>query len=154
VVCSLWSWYEGLAWFFAWSQTADVLCTKVQKRREKVRGGERVDSCEKELYIRRANYIWLLWKWTVFTCDQRCIHSADSVEKHFLNGSKRNEMGLIKHTWICPLETLVCNCWTNDYTLDQLDAGKNVQYGIECVIVCHLDYSKLFRPVHQPVHLR
>jgi hypothetical protein len=20
----------------------------------------------------------------------------------------------------CPIETLVCNCWTNDYTLDQL----------------------------------
>ena len=34
--------YEGFAWkgFFAWLQTADVLCTEVHKRREKMRGGE------------------------------------------------------------------------------------------------------------------
>ena len=31
-----------------------------------------------------------------------------------------------KHTWICPIEALVCKCWTYDYTLDQLDAGKAV----------------------------
>ena len=30
----------------------------------------------------------------MFTRDQQCIHSADSVEKRFLNGIKRNE------TWI------------------------------------------------------
>jgi hypothetical protein len=42
--------WPGKDWF-AWSQTADVLCTEVHKRREKVRGGECVDSCEKELYI-------------------------------------------------------------------------------------------------------
>jgi hypothetical protein len=40
--------------FSAWSQTAVVLCTEVHKRREKVRGAERVDSCEKELFIQRA----------------------------------------------------------------------------------------------------
>ena len=27
---------------------------------------------------------------------------------------------------------LVCNCWTNDYTLYQLDVGKSLQGGIEC----------------------
>ena len=56
--------------------------------------------------------------------------------KRFLNGNKQNED---KHTRICPIETLVCNCWTNDYTLDQLDAGKSVQSGIECV--CHISVT-------------
>ena len=31
--------------------------------------------------------------------------------------------------------------WSNDYTSDQLEAGKSVQGGIECVTVCHLDFS-------------
>ena len=61
--------YEGSAWkgFFSWSQTADVLCTEVHKRREKVRGGEHVDA--------KRNYrtIWLLSKRTVFACDV-CIN--------------------------------------------------------------------------------
>ena len=35
---------------------------------------------------------------------------------------------------------LVCNCWTNNYTLYQLDAGKSEQGGIECVTVCHLHF--------------
>jgi hypothetical protein len=48
-----------------------------------------------------------------------------------------------KRTCICPIETLVCNCWTNDYTLDQLDAGKSVQGVIECVTICHLDDANL-----------
>jgi hypothetical protein len=30
--------------FFAWSQTANVLCTEVHKQRENVSGGERVDA--------------------------------------------------------------------------------------------------------------
>ena len=70
--------------------------------------------------------------------EQRCTHSADSVEKHFLTGSKWNETGI---NIPCPIETLVCNCWTNDYTLDQLDAGTIVQGGIECVNVCQVDHS-------------
>jgi hypothetical protein len=39
---------------FACSQRADVLCTEVHKRMERVRGGERVDSCEKELYTQQS----------------------------------------------------------------------------------------------------
>ena len=120
---------SGLAWkgFFAWSHTAVVLCIEVHKRREEGRGGERIDVTR--------NAMWLLWKWSVLTCDQGCIHSTDSVEKCFANGSKQKQNG-DKHTWICPIETLFCNCWTNDYTVDQLDAGKSVQGGIECVTVC------------------
>jgi hypothetical protein len=38
---------------------------------------------------------------------------------------KQMERNRDKHTWICPIETIVCNCRTNDYTLDQLDADKN-----------------------------
>jgi hypothetical protein len=55
--------------------------------------------------------------------------------KRFLK-RKRTERNGDKHTWICPIETLVWNCWTNDYTLDQLDAGKSVQGSIECVTIC------------------
>jgi hypothetical protein len=74
--------------------------------------------------------------------EQGCIHSTDSVEKYFLNGSKRNkaELNII--------ETLICNCWTNDYTLYQLDEGKSVQGGIECVTVCHLLSPFLWTCVH------
>ena len=69
--------------------------------------------------------------------DQGCIHSVDLVENLFLNGSKRNEMGINIPEFF--QNKLVCNCWTNDYNLDQLDAGKSVQVGIECVTVCYLD---------------
>jgi hypothetical protein len=62
----------------------------------------------------------------MFVCDQGCIYSTDSVEKLSLNGTKRKKD---KHTGICPIETLVCNCWTNDYTPDQIDTGKSVQDG-------------------------
>ena len=82
-------------------------------------------------------------------CEWSEIHSADSVAKCFLikrNQTERNEEG---PTWICPIETHV---WTNDYTPDQLDAGKSVQYGIEFVIVGHLDYANLSRPVHLHSH--
>ena len=68
----------------------------------------------------------------MFARDQGCIHLADSVKKSFLYGSKLN---VDKHTWICSIETLVYNCWINDYTLDQLDAGMSVNGGIECVTV-------------------
>jgi hypothetical protein len=105
--------------------------------------GERsiVQRCEKEFHNCQCDHavcMCLLWKWTVFECDQRCIHSTDSVEK-----SKWNENGG-KHTWICQRETLVCNCRTNDYILEQLDAGQSVQGSIECVTVCHLDYSNIY----------
>jgi hypothetical protein len=53
---------------------------------------------------------------------------------------KQMEQNGDKHNWICSIETLVCNCWT-DYTLDQLNAGKIVQGSIECVSVCHLQIS-------------
>ena len=141
-------WYEGLSWkhLFPWSQTAAVLCNKVHKRREKMSGGVEVDATRNftmskmimqfvcGCVIKVHSFCWFCWK-------------------TFLKWKQRVQ-NVVKHTWICPIETLICNCWTNDYTLVQLDAGKNVQYGIECVTVCHLDYSKWFRPVHQPVHLR
>jgi hypothetical protein len=57
------------------------------------------------------------------------------VEKRFLK-QKQTEQNGDKHSWICPIETLVCNWWTNDYTTYQLDAGKSVQGGIECN--CHI----------------
>jgi hypothetical protein len=46
------------------------------------------------------------------------------LKKKFLK-KKQTERNGDKHTLICPIETLVCNCWTNDYTLDQLDASKS-----------------------------
>ena len=58
-----------------------------------------------------------------------------------------NKTGINIHEFV-EIETYVCNCWTNDYTLDQLDAGKSVHGGIEYVTVCHLDYNIYFRPVH------
>jgi hypothetical protein len=64
--------------------------------------------------------MWLLWKSTVFACDQWCIQSANSVEK------KNFELNGDKHTWICPIETLVWKCWSNDYTLDQLEMQERV----------------------------
>ena len=36
---------------------------------------------------------------------------------------------------------------TNDYTLDQIGADKSVQGSIECVTVCHRDYSNFSQPV-------
>ena len=60
----------------------------------------------------------------------------------------RHTPNFLKQVTIYPIETLVCNCWTNDYTLDQLDAGKSVQGSIECVTVYYLDYSKFSRPVY------
>ena len=92
---------------------------------------------EKKLYNDQRDHAvctWLLWKWPVFACDQGCIHSADSVKKTFLK-QKQTEWNGDKHTWICPIETLFCDCWTNDYILHQLDAGKSVQGCIECVNV-------------------
>ena len=73
----------------------------------------------------------------LFACDQGCIRSADS-DKIFLKQKQAERFG-DKNTWICPIDTHICNYWTNDYTLEQLDAGKSVQGGIECVAVCHLD---------------
>jgi hypothetical protein len=71
-------------------------------------------------------------------------HSADSVEKHFLNRSKRNKTGLnIPELVRCKL---LCNCWTNDYTQDQVDAGKIVQGDIERVSLsmCHCLSPNIF----------
>jgi hypothetical protein len=84
-------------------------CTEVHKRRENVRGGERVD-------VRRnytTNKVIMM-----FVCgcyeSELCVWVIRgvfiltySVEKPFLHGSKRNGD---KHTLICPKETLVCNC--------------------------------------------
>ena len=81
----------------------------------------------------------------MFACDQGCTHSADSVEKYKW---KQMEQNRDNHKLISPTKTLVCNCWTNDYTLDQLDAGKSVQVGNECGTVCHLDYRYSSQPVH------
>jgi hypothetical protein len=45
---------SGLAWkgFFTWSHIADVLCIEINKRREKVTGGECIDAIR--------NTTWLL----------------------------------------------------------------------------------------------
>ena len=45
-------------------------------------------------------------------------------------------------------EKHIATVCTNDFTPDQLDAGNSVQGSIECVTVCHLDYSNLSRSVH------
>jgi hypothetical protein len=59
--------------------------------------------------------------------------------KTFLK-QKQTEQNGDKHTCICPMETLVCNCWTNDCTHYQLNAGKSAQGGIEChcLSMCHI----------------
>ena len=77
--------------------------------------------------------VWLGKLFCVFACDQECF-----CLKTFLNRSKQNETGM--HIPEFVQWKLVCNCWTNDYTLDHLDSGKSVQGGIECVTVCHLNY--------------
>ena len=73
-------------------------------------------------------------------CYQGCIHSADSVKKHFLNGSKQNETGM---TYQNLSNRNLFATETNDFTIDQLDAGKSVEGGM-----CHLDYSNFSLPVH------
>jgi hypothetical protein len=52
---------------------------KGERRRER--------RCEKELYIQRAKLSCGLYvaASSMFACDQGSNHSADSVEKHFLN---------------------------------------------------------------------
>ena len=50
----------GKLFFFAWSQTADVLYTEVHKWREKVRGGECVDD--------RRNYTMIMQGIMLFVC--------------------------------------------------------------------------------------
>ena len=72
-----------------------MLCT-VHKRREKVRGGERIDS--------RRNYTTSKM-FILFVCgcyeSELCLRVIRGVfiplifvEKHFLNGSKQNETGM------------------------------------------------------------
>ena len=70
-----------------------VHCPQVKGKGER----RRAHRCEKELYNSQRDHavcMWLLWKWTVFECDQGCIHTGDSVEKCFLNRSKRNKTGI------------------------------------------------------------
>jgi hypothetical protein len=68
-----------------------------------------------------AVYMWLLWMWTVFACDQGefILTILLKTEKYFLNVSKRNETGI--------------------NIPDQPDEVKRVQGSIECVTFCHLD---------------
>jgi hypothetical protein len=75
---------------FVWSHTAVVLCIEVHKRREKLRGRERKDASR--YYSRNYTLSKLscflyvaAMKGNCVCSDQGCIHSADSVEKHFLN---------------------------------------------------------------------
>jgi hypothetical protein len=53
------------------------MCIYVQ--REKIGGQEELFVCGYESAL--------------FACDQGCIHSTYSVEKHFLNGSEWNDTG-------------------------------------------------------------
>jgi hypothetical protein len=110
------------------------------------RGGECMDASWNYTTNKNDHAVcmWLLWEWTAFACGQGCIHSTDSV-KSFLKRKKTEQNG-DKHTWICPIETLICNCWTNYYTLDQLDAGKSARRFWMCH--CYLDFYIFSRPVH------
>jgi hypothetical protein len=106
--------------------------------REKVRRGESVDVRRNYIYNEQSDHA--VYMWLLVLCLSVIRGSFHRFcWKTFLKRkqTKLNKIG-DKHTWICPIETLVCNCWTNDYNLDQLDA----------VTVCHLDYSNLPRPVH------
>ena len=122
-------------------QPADVLNTEVHKRREKVRGGEHMDARRNYTTIKGSCCFYVasmnvncVCMWSgVYSSRRFCwktFHKRKQTEqngdKHNLNVSNRNSF-----------ETKS----TNDYTLDQLDAGKSVQGGIECANVCHLDYK-------------
>ena len=52
--------------------------------------------------------------------------------KTFLIKQKQMERNGDKHTWICPIETLACNCWTNEKTLGQLDADLSTCVFLRC----------------------
>jgi hypothetical protein len=114
-----------LGMFFSPShQTADVLCTEVHKRREKVIRGERVDTCEKELL-----YIYTLSKMIMlFSCgyyeSELCLRIFIPPILLKINlKQKQTEQNRDKHTSIWSFATV---------GQDQLDAGKHVQGGIEC----------------------
>ena len=85
--------------FFAWSQTADVLCIKIHKQREKVRGGEHVD-------VRRnmTSCLYVAMKVNCLRVFRGVIQSADSVEKLFLNGNKRGKTYLHLSNRYSPLQ--------------------------------------------------
>ena len=57
---------------------------------------------------------------------QGCIHSTDSVEKGFLNGSNGKETCMNIPEFVQYKLFFFCNSWPNDYTLDQLNAGMSV----------------------------
>ena len=61
----------------------------------------------------------------------RAVFILPILLKRFIT-RKQTEQNGDNYTGICPIETIVCNCWTNDYTLYQLDAGKSVQGSTEC----------------------
>ena len=65
----------------------DVLCTEVHKRREKMRGGKRVDVRRNE-----SDHAVCMWLHKSELC--LCVIIANSVKNIFLNGSKRNETGI------------------------------------------------------------
>ena len=122
------------------------LRTEVHKRREMVRGGRQVDARQN---CTTSKVIMLF----VCGCYERelCLRVIRGVFiplNYFFFKRKQTEWNWDKRTWICPTETLVYKSWTNVCTLDQLDAGKSVQGGIECVNICYLDYSHFSRPVH------
>ena len=50
---------ESVVFFVVWSQTADVVFTEAHKRREKVRGGERVDGIRNSTTSKGIS-MWLL----------------------------------------------------------------------------------------------
>ena len=77
--------------FFAWSQTAVVLCTEVHKRREKVRGGERVDARRNNTMSKVMMLYVAAMKVNCVRVIKPCIHSPNSVANRFLNGCKKTE---------------------------------------------------------------
>jgi hypothetical protein len=79
--------------FLALSHTADMLCTEVHKQREKVIGRELIDASRNYTTSKLSCFLYVAaMKGNCVCCDTGCIHSANCVEKRFLNGSKQNEM--------------------------------------------------------------
>jgi hypothetical protein len=119
-----------------------LMCCALKSTSEGKGERRRAYRCKKELSNEQRDHavcVWLLLKWIVFGEWSGVYSDCRFCWKTFLKWMQ-TELNGDKYTWICPIETLIFNCWTNDYTLDQLDKGKIVQGGIECVNVCHLDY--------------
>jgi hypothetical protein len=102
-----------------WLTACCLACTLTERRKER--------RCEKE-YNGAVMKVHCVYVWSgVYSFRRFCWKT--------FRKQKQTEWSGDKHTWICSKETIVCNCWTNDCTIDQLDTDNSVQGGIECVHV-------------------